>query len=78
VKPEEIRDYFSPPHYSEHKIHLHTETAIEYGIDYLRRSEFKQTAGLARSDFKQPLLVEAYKAARKTVQEFKVASLKGK
>ena len=52
VKPEEIRDFFSPPHYSEHEIQLRTETAIKYRIDYLRRSEFEQTAGLAHSDFK--------------------------
>ena len=78
VKREEIRDFFAPPHYSEHEIQLCTETAIEYGIDYLRRSEFEQTAGLACSDFKRPLLVEAYKAAKKAVQEFRVASSEGK
>jgi len=37
-----------------------------------------KTAGLARSDFKRPLLVEAYEAARKAVQEFRVASSEGK
>jgi len=78
AKPEEIHDFFSPPHYSEHKIQLRTETAIEYGIDYIRRSEFKQTTGLAHSDFKRPLLVEAYEAARKAVQEFRMASSEGK
>jgi len=52
VKPEEIHDFFSPPHYSEHEIQLHTEMAIEYGFDHLRRLEFEQTTGLARSNFK--------------------------
>jgi len=77
VKPEEICDFFSPPHYSEHEIQLCTETAIKYGIDYLRRSEFEQTAGLAGSDFKRPLLVKAHKVARKAVQECRVASSEG-
>jgi len=63
AKPEEIHDFFSPPHYSEHKIQLRTETAIEYGIDYLRRSEFEQTTRLARSDFKRPLLVDSVATA---------------
>ena len=33
AKPEEIRDFFSPPHYSEHKIQLCIETAIKCGFD---------------------------------------------
>jgi len=74
LSTEEIRDFFSPPHYSEHEIQLCTEAAIEYGIDYLQRSEFEQTAGLVRSDFKRPLLAEAYEVARKAVREFRVAS----
>jgi hypothetical protein len=78
VKPKEIREFFSLPHYSEHEIQLWTETAIEYRFNYLSRSKFEQTTGLACSDFKRPLLAEASEVVRKTVQEFRVASSKGK
>ena len=78
VKPEEISEFFAPPHYSEQEIQLRTEAAVEYGFNYLRRSDLKETAGLARSDFKRPLLVEAFEAVRTTVQKFRVASSDGK
>jgi len=62
TKPEEIRKFFLPSHYSEHEIQLRNETAIEYGLNYIRRSEFRQSARLAHSDFKRSLLVEALEA----------------
>jgi hypothetical protein len=67
VKPEEIHEFFSPPHYSKHEIQLQTEAATEYELDYLRRSEFEQTARLACSDFKRLLLAEASEVVRRTI-----------
>ena len=78
AKPEEIRDFFLPPRYSEHEIKLRTEAAVEYGFDYLRRSDLKFTTGLVPSDFKRPLLMEANEAAKKAVREFRMASSEGK
>ena len=71
-KSEAIPRLLSPHDCVKAKPKLRIIKAIELGYGYLRQPTLKQSFELTCSNFRRPVLVTAYEAMERTIQEFRV------
>ena len=77
-KTDELPGLFAPRHCNELDAKIRILMALKISYNYLKRPNLKLGNELTRSNFKQPLLVEALEAMEETVGKFKIASVDGK
>ena len=75
---DELPGLFTPHHCKELEAKIRIMMDLKISYNYLKQPDLKLGNELTRSNFRQPLLIEALETMEETVGKFRIASVDGK